>query len=155
MRAYSVDLRQRVLAACDGGMGTAEAAETFAVSEAWVRRSKQRRREGGEVAPRVRRRAGPVPILTAHRDRLAALTRAAPDLTPAEYRDRLGVAAAPVTVWRALKALGLTFKKKSSGPPSRPARPSPPAGPRGATRRRRSSTRANWSSSTRRRRRPT
>ena len=134
MRAYSVDLRQRVLAACDDEMGTAEAAETFAVSESWVRRIKQRRREGGELAPRVRGRTGPVPVLAAHRDRLAALARAAPDLTPAEYGDRLGVAAAPVTVWRALRALGLTFKKKSSGPPSRAGRPSPPAGPRGAGR---------------------
>src|SRR5215831_14577683 len=98
MRAYSVDLRQRVLAACDDGMGTAEAAETFAVSASWVRRIKQRRREGGEVAPRARGRTGPVPVLAAHRDRLAELARAAPDLTPAEYRDRLGVAVAPVTV---------------------------------------------------------
>lgn len=30
MIAYSLDLRARVLAACDDGMGTAEAAETFA-----------------------------------------------------------------------------------------------------------------------------
>jgi transposase len=132
MRAYSVDLRQRVLAACDGGLGTAEAAETFAVSEAWVRRIKQRRREAGELAPRVRGRTGPAPVLAAHLGRLAALAKAAPGLTPAEYRDRLGVAAAPVTVWRALRALGLTFKKKSSAPPSRAARRSPPGGPSGA-----------------------
>ena len=134
MRAYSVDLRQRVLAACDDGLGTAEAAETFAVSASWVRRIKQRRRAGGERAPRVRGRTGPVPALAAHRDRLAALARSAPDLTPAEYRDRRGVAAAPVTVWRALRALGLTFKKKSSAPPSRTGRMSPHGGPRGGTR---------------------
>ena len=69
MRAYSVDLRQRVLAACDDGMGTAEASETFAVSPAWVRRIKQRRRVGGELAPRARGRTGPVPTLAAHGDR--------------------------------------------------------------------------------------
>lgn len=34
MLAHSVDLRQRVLAAFNDGMGTAEAAETFAVSPA-------------------------------------------------------------------------------------------------------------------------
>jgi transposase len=134
MRAYSVDLRQRVLAACDDGLGTAEAAETFAVSEAWVRRIKQRRREGGKLAPRTRGRTGPVPVLAAHRERLADLARAHPDLTPAEYRDRLGVAAAPVTVWRALRALGLTFKKKSSGPPSGAGPTSPRGGRRGRTR---------------------
>ena len=48
MRVYSMNLRQRVLAACDGGMSTAEAAEAFSVSPAWVRRLKQRR-EGDEV----------------------------------------------------------------------------------------------------------
>src|SRR5205085_8366015 len=102
--------------------------------ESWVRRIKQRRREGGELAPRVRGRTGPAPILAAHRDRLAALVRAEPDLTAAEYRDRLGVAAAPRTVGRALRALGLTFKKKSSGPPNRAARTSPRGGRSGATR---------------------
>jgi transposase len=129
-----MDLRQRVLAACDGGMGTAEAAETFSVSPSWVRRLKQRRREAGQVAPRVRGRTGPAPTLLEHRDRLAALVKAAPGLSPAEYRDRLGVAAAPLTVWRALRALGLTFKKKSSGPPSRTGRTWPPAGRSGAPR---------------------
>ena len=53
MRAYSTDLRGRVLAACEAGMGTAEAAETFAVSESWVRRVKQRFRDDGEAAPRT------------------------------------------------------------------------------------------------------
>ena len=32
MKAYSMDLRARVSAACDEGMGTAEAAETFSVA---------------------------------------------------------------------------------------------------------------------------
>ena len=45
MEAYSLDLRKRVLAACDGGRGTKEVAQLFAVSPAWVRRLKQRRRE--------------------------------------------------------------------------------------------------------------
>ena len=51
MRAYSMDLRVRVLAACDDGMGTAEAADTFAVSPAWVRRLKQRRGGPGRSPP--------------------------------------------------------------------------------------------------------
>ena len=58
MRAYSTDLRGRILAACEGGMGTAEAAETFAVSASWVRRIKQRYRDEGEVAPAPRPAAG-------------------------------------------------------------------------------------------------
>ena len=121
MRAYSMDLRRRVLAACDDGMGTAEAAETFAVSEAWVRRLRQRRRETGEVAPRVPAR--PAPALAAHADRLLALVRTSPGLTAGECRDRLGVGVAVVTVWRALRRLGLTHKKSPpggrAGPPGR------------------------------------
>ena len=36
MPAYSVDLRQRVLRACDRGMAAAEVAAQFDVSVAWV-----------------------------------------------------------------------------------------------------------------------
>ena len=44
MRAYSMDRRQRALAACDEGLATAEPAEALAVSPAWVRRLERRRR---------------------------------------------------------------------------------------------------------------
>ena len=52
MAACSMDLRERVLAACDGGMKTKRVASLFSVSPAWVRRLKQRRREDGSIAPR-------------------------------------------------------------------------------------------------------
>ncbi len=122
MRAYSMDLRLRVLAACDDGIGTDEAAEAFAVSPAWVRRLKQRRRQTGEVGPRAQARRGPAPALEPEYARLRDLNLRAPDLTPAEVRDRLGLAASPLTVWRALRRLGLTFKKNRAGPPSRTGR---------------------------------
>lgn len=131
MRAYSMDLRLRVLAACDDGLGTTEVADTFAVSEAWVRRLKQRRKAAGEVAPRTPARRGPAPALAAHADRLLLLVRTAPGLTAAEYRDRLGVGVSVLTVWRALRRLGLTHKKSPSGRPSRTARMLPAAGPTG------------------------
>jgi transposase len=121
MKPYSMDLRARVLAACDEGMGTAEAAETFSVSPAWVRRLKQRRRETGSVEPRAAT-PGPKPALGPHADRVRALVRDCPGLTAGEYRDRLGVAVAVVTVWRALRRLGLTHKKGPSGRPSKTAR---------------------------------
>jgi transposase len=134
MKAYSMDLRARVLAACDDGMGTAEAAEAFAVSPAWVRRIKQRRRETGEVAPRTPARCGPAPALAAHAGRLWDLVRDHPDETAAAYRDRLGVRVAALTVWRMLRRLGLTFKKSRPGPPSRTARTWPPGATTGGPR---------------------
>lgn len=133
MKAYSVDLRERVLAACDDGMGTAEAAEAFAVSTAWVRRLKQRRRETGSIAPRAGA-PGPAPTLAPHADRLRELVRANPGLSAEEYRDRLRVGVAAVTVWRALRRLGLTHKKSPSGRPSRTGPTSPTGGGSGGRR---------------------
>ena len=111
MKAYSMDLRQRVLAACDDGMGTAEAAGAFSVSPAWVRRLKQRRRETGETGPRRPARSGPPRALDGLDDRIREVVRDNPGLAAEEYRDRLGLRVAVVTVWRALRRLGLTFKK--------------------------------------------
>jgi transposase len=134
MKAYSMDLRARVLAACDDGMGTAEAAEAFAVSPAWVRRIKQRRRQTGEVAARTPARRGPAPALAGHAGRLRELVRDHPGEAAAAYRDRLGLPVAVVTVWRALRRLGLTFKKSRPGRPSRTARTWPPGGTSGGPR---------------------
>ena len=52
MRAYSMDLRERVLHDSDAGMPAAAVASKYRVSASWVRRLKHRRRETGEVAPR-------------------------------------------------------------------------------------------------------
>ena len=118
MRAYSVDLRARVLAACQDGMGTSEAAETFAVSEAWVRRVKQRFRDAGESAPRVARRPDRPPL--GGRDaELGELVRAHPGRTAARYRELLRTTASVLSVWRGLRRLGLTHKKSRSARPSR------------------------------------
>lgn len=116
---YSQDLRDRVLAAYDRGMPTQQIAEVFAVSKAWARRLKQRRRETGETAPRP---MGGATIIKIDRARLAELVRAQPDATLDELRQRLGVRCALSAVCMALKAMGLSFKKRRSTRPSRTAR---------------------------------
>ena len=55
MRAYSMDLRERLLLDSDAGMKAADVAAKYRVSGSWVRLLKQRRRETGEVAPRGQR----------------------------------------------------------------------------------------------------
>ena len=52
-------------------------------------------------------------------DRLPALVRQQPDATLRELRDRLGVSLSLMTLYRALLALQLTFKKKSSMRPNK------------------------------------
>ena len=121
MKPYSMDLRERVLADCDGGMGTPAVAAKYRVSASWVRRLKQRRRESGAVAPRSPRNHRPR-LLAPHADRLRELIAAHPDLTLTEIRQRLALAASLGTLWEAIRRLGLTVKKKSSGRPSRIAR---------------------------------
>jgi transposase len=118
---YSMDLRVRVLADCDAGMGAPAAAKKYSVSPAWVRRLKQRRRETGETAPRQQRR-GPVPLSQTHGDALRQAVSAQPDATLAELRQALGLKVSLSTMWEALDALGLTLKKKLREPPSRTGR---------------------------------
>ena len=60
MRAYSMDLRERALLDSDAGMKAADVAAKYRVSGSWVRLLKQRRRDTGEVAPRVQRQGRPV-----------------------------------------------------------------------------------------------
>jgi transposase len=107
-----------VLTDCDAGLPTAQVAAKYTVSPAWVRRLKQRRRETGQVAPRDARH-GPKPSWDQYTDQLRQAVGQQPDATLAELRDRLGLTVALSTLWRAVAALRLTVKKKSSAPPSR------------------------------------
>jgi transposase len=105
MQAYSKEFRREVLAACDAGGRTRAVAEQFGVSEAWVRRIKQERRETGKSAPATTRRR--TSKWAAEADRI----RAAPDLTLDELKARLQTSLSRTTLCRALQQLKLTLKK--------------------------------------------
>ena len=130
MQAYSLDLRQRVLADCDGGLKTKAVAEKYGVSRTWVRGLKQRRRETGEIGPRPGRPGRKRKI---DRLRLTELVAQDADATLAELRERLGVACALSAIWKALRQLKITFKKKRCGPPSRTGRTSRSSARRGGS----------------------
>src|SRR3954453_18081421 len=134
-RAYSADLRERALAAYEGGEGSqSTVARLYRVGErtlsAWLKVA----REEGRRAARPRRGgggpggggAGGVAGLVAERN----------DATLAEYADllaeRAGVRRSPSALCRARKALGLVRKKRPSRPPSKTARTWPRRGGRGA-----------------------
>ncbi len=120
MQAYSLDLRERVVADREAGRGTAEVADKYRVSPAWVRRLLQRYRATGQLAPKQRTRYRP-PCLQPHLPHLAALIAAQPDATLAELRTALGVSVSLSTVWRAVRHLGLTVKKSPARHRTRPA----------------------------------
>ena len=54
MDAYSMDLRQRVVRACDEKVGSQRRiAELFGVSLSWVEKLLRRRRQTGSIAPKA------------------------------------------------------------------------------------------------------
>jgi transposase len=121
MKALSMDLRKRVLEDCDAGLGTKAVAQRYKVSQSWVRRLKQRRRQEGCTGPKSCRN-NRVPQLDAHAQRIREIIAATPDITLEELKGKLGVAVALTTLWLAVARLGLTVKKKSTERRSRTAR---------------------------------
>ena len=114
--AYSQDLRDRVIAAHDGGMKTKRVAELFRVSPSWVRRVMQRRREHGEQSPRPR---GGATVIKIDLDQLRQLVQQQPDATVRQLHERLGIKCSLSAVDMALCRMGLSFKKRRCTPPSR------------------------------------
>src|SRR4051812_15326584 len=122
MKAYSTDLRERVVAACDAGGATREqVAARFSVSVPWVRKLLRRRRETGSIEPR-RRGGGRAPAFDGEASaRLRAAVRADDDATLVELARATGVSCCASAVHRALARLGVTRKKLAAGVRARPA----------------------------------
>ena len=124
---YSKERRAEVLAECDAGKGTREVALKFGVSESWVRRVKQERREQGKVAPKQTRDRRPCwePYADWLRDQIAEKSDQTLAELQAKAAEQLGWVTSDMTISRALKALGLPLKKRRSSRPSRIAKTSP------------------------------
>ena len=121
-RAYSQDLRLRVLAASDGGLSARKVAVQFAVSVSYVVKARQRRDRTGE-ARALKPRQTQVRRLAGHGAALRGRVAEKSDTTLAELcawlRDVHGVSVGMTALWRELARLGLTLKKSRSRPPSR------------------------------------
>jgi transposase len=122
MKAYSTDLRERVVAACDAGDATREqVAARFSVSVPWVRNLLRRRRETGSIAPKPRGGGRPPAFDAGAAGRLREAVRADHDATLRELARASGVSCCASAVHRALARLGVTRKKSRGGRPSRTA----------------------------------
>jgi transposase len=118
MRAYSQDLRKRIVRAVEGGSSRAEAARRFSVSERTVRRYLHRQAATGSLAPAAYRR-GPAPAISpAQEGALLAQLRAHPDATLeghcAMWEREQGRAVSVSTMCRAQRRVGWTHKKSRS-----------------------------------------
>ena len=117
---YSKEFRGEVLCACDSGKGTREVALHFNVSESWVRRVKQERRELGKTAPLLTRNR--TPEWAVHSERIQEIYAERPDTTLTELKAELGTKLSTATLCVALQKLRLTFKQKSSSRRNKNAR---------------------------------
>jgi len=114
-RPLSTDLRQRLVAAVDGGMTRRAAAERFGVSASTAVRWVQQWRQTGDVAPRPLGGDKRSHRIEAHGEEILALVDETPDLTLAEIAAHLerahGLRVALSTVWRFFARRGITLKK--------------------------------------------
>jgi transposase len=114
MRAYSNDLRVRIVAAVERGEHSQrEIADLFGVDLATVVRLRQRYRQTGSIQPKPH---GGVPARTLDDQaeaQLLDLVRQQPDATLAELGDRLGIPCGRMTIARALQRHQITRKKKT------------------------------------------
>jgi transposase len=142
MRAYSTDLKERLVRAVANGQPMREAARRFGVAVTTVERAVVRQRETGSLArkpiPGCPRRIGPE-LETSLRTRLEA----APDATVLEHcvwwTEQFGQELSEATLWRAIRRLGWTHKKRRWQPVSATSRSArrggkwPPAGTRSSS----------------------
>lgn len=144
MRAYSLDLRERIVKAADAGMPKSAIARTFSVCRATVNNYLSLRRATGDIKPR------PIPGRPAYvaaddQPALAAQVDASPDATLAEHAASWershGVRLSVSAMHRTIVRLDITRKKRRFGPPSKT--PSPESS--GARKSRRSRAKS-WSS---------
>jgi transposase len=118
MRVLSMDLRERIVAACDAGDGPqAQVAARFAVSLGMVKKWLAQRRRTGDIGPRYHRCGR----RKTHQRQLRALVRKKPDLTLAQLRAATGLRCSLVAIHHALAKQGLTYKKRRCAPASRTA----------------------------------
>ena len=119
--AYSMDLRERVLAAYDEGLKTKQVAKQLKVCPAWARRIKQWRNEGKSIAPRPCGGSKPKLDQDARRE-LARFVDEQPDATLEELRTRIAaeleISISIGALWETLRVMKLSLKKSRCTPTS-------------------------------------
>lgn len=114
-KTLSVDLRERILACYDEGVGSREeVAKRYRVSLGMVKKLLTQRRKTGQIEPR-HRYSGRKPYFTSvHRNRMGQLIRQQPDITLEEIRETMELSCTLAAIHYVLKGLNLTFKKNTA-----------------------------------------
>jgi transposase len=118
MQAYSLDLRQRVVQACEQGQGSiSEIAVRFGVGTAFVKKMLRQWRATGDLAPLAHGGGKPASLTARQRQLLKRTVREQSDISLAELQSMLDeteqVQVHVSTISRALAGLGLPLKKRA------------------------------------------
>jgi len=123
-KPYSMDLRQRVVAAVENGMSTRAAADRFSIGIATAGAWARLKRATGEVCP-AKQGKPKGSVLDAHTDFILGILKEAPDTTLDEMVGRLreerSVTVVRTAVWKVLARHGQTHKKRPRTPASKNA----------------------------------
>jgi transposase len=124
MKAYSLDLRQKILRAYDQQLGSQRAlAALFGVSQSFVEKLLRRRRTTGDIAPRPHAGGRRALCNEAAHAAVRRLVHEQPDATLAELCERLfaqrALRVSVPTMGRLVIALRLPRKKSRSTPANR------------------------------------
>jgi transposase len=121
MKAYSLDLRERVIAAAAAGVPWREIVAVFGISRATLNRDRQRLRATGDLAP-GRSPGRPRASSPTQEPALAQQLAATPDASLAQHCQRWaaqqGGTVSPSAMRRAILRLEWTRKKSPSPPAS-------------------------------------
>ena len=114
MKTHAMELRQRIVAAIDAKEGSQrEIARRFGVSGSFIVRLLQHRRKTGGLEPSPHGGGRSFSLDADARRRLAAMVRKRPDATLQQLKDFGGFDCTLTTLWRTLRRMGLTRKKKT------------------------------------------
>lgn len=114
MKTYSIDLRKRVLAACDRREQTiTEIAKQFQVSRRWIEKLRKRRTEYGTMAPAERTQGRKSAFVGNMLKELDELVESQCDITLAEVKEHFAgrVSCSLQAIANNLKRLGWGYKK--------------------------------------------
>jgi transposase len=122
MKAYSMDLRKRVMAVYDSGRYTLkQVAERFEVTARWIQQLRRRRELEGTIAPHPQNQGRKPAFRGKQLDELNDFVRHHPDATLVEIQEHFSsrVCCSLVAIHYTLKRLGWRYKKKRYEPANR------------------------------------
>lgn len=111
--AYSVDFRLKVLEAVDRGTPIAQVARQFGISPITVNNFKRYRAERGTLQPRKSGSSRHRKLTPQDLEAIRRMIEQDAGITVNEMRQHLSVEVAESTVWRAIRKMGYSLKKKS------------------------------------------